>query len=190
MDRARRRGRAVRCKGGDLMPTRPPTLNERRRQRGALPSVPATAAAKFRGGRRWQKFRRWFRNGSPLCCDPFGDHERERRVAAATCVHHVVGLTIAPELGLDEDNCVALCMKCHAQVEQRERRGERTQQLFHGTEGGRGGVETWADPTEHRRPPESKNAAVLRRSPMPSNDLQTSRKISNDVHDSEGAFHG
>lgn len=37
----------------------------------------------------------------------------ERYLNKATCVHHIVELQENPELGLDPDNLVSLCNRCH-----------------------------------------------------------------------------
>lgn len=37
----------------------------------------------------------------------------ERRIGRAVCVHHIIELTDKPELGLDPDNLISLCGRCH-----------------------------------------------------------------------------
>ena len=70
---------------------------------------PVTAAMKFRSSARWQKFRAWYRSLHPLCerCEPGGITK------ASEEVHHVIPLSERPDLGLDEDNDLALCRECH-----------------------------------------------------------------------------
>ena len=179
---ARRAGRLT-------MPTRPPTLHERRRGRPALRER-TTAASRFRSSARWQRFRSWYLNANPLCCDPFGEHKREHRVAAARCVHHIAGLSTAPHLGLDEDNAAALCVKCHGQLEALERRGVQTQQLFHKGDGGRGGVDRHPKVLSHPRPPRSGFGDVPTDLPAASSIVQSSPPPSNDLHNHKGTFHG
>lgn len=96
---------------------------------GRRHSDPAlAAAARFRSSARWQKFRLWFSRKYPLCCDPLSEH---RGFPVPTQqVHHVIGLAIRPDLGLDEANCRPLCTRCHWRVERMERAGQATQHLF------------------------------------------------------------
>ena len=37
----------------------------------------------------------------------------DRIIARATQVHHIIHLEDAPELGLDDDNLEAVCIRCH-----------------------------------------------------------------------------
>ena len=172
------------------MPYAPPTLHQRRR--GTRPTAPVrtTAARKIRNSSRWQRFRKWFLNRHPLCCDPFGNHKRDGGPEAATCVHHIVGLVVAPDLAFDEDNAAALCTRCHAQIEVRERRGERTRQLFQGGKGVGARNASIAAVLSHPTLPESINAAVSAGYPPPSNAVQNSLANSPVLRDSTGGFHG
>jgi 5-methylcytosine-specific restriction endonuclease McrA len=83
-------------------------------------------AKRIRDSAQWQRFRKWFGERHPLCCDPFDTHE----VRAMDQVHHIVPIGERPELALVESNCAPLCTACHAQIEAMERRGESTQGLF------------------------------------------------------------
>jgi hypothetical protein len=85
-------------------------------------------AKRFRDSTRWQRFREWFKQRHPLCCDPFGDHAN--MLAAVAQVHHVLPLVERPDLGLEEENCRPLCTGCHATVERMERAGKATAALF------------------------------------------------------------
>lgn len=70
-----------------------------------------TAAQRGYGG-AWRKLRKAFLAAHPLCCDPFGIHAKEGRVALATDVDH-----IQPKRdgGADDwDNLRGLCHSCHS----------------------------------------------------------------------------
>ena len=86
------------------------------------------AAAALRSSSRWQKFRAFFRDRHPLCCDPFGAHIDDPRPVAQ--IHHVEPLAQRPDLALVEANCRPLCTACHGRVERLERAGTATQHLF------------------------------------------------------------
>jgi len=116
------------------MPTKPETLS-------TVPTSPSTydattrrddpalaLAASLRSGARWQRLRLWFRQRNPLCRDPFGFHAG--RPTPASQVHHIIGLTEAPQLAFKADNLASLCQRCHAQVEALERAGKPTAGLF------------------------------------------------------------
>jgi len=171
------------------MPYSPPTLNQRRRGRPALRER-TTAASRFRSSARWQRFRSWYLNANPLCEDIFGDHKRDGVIVSATDVHHVVSLATAPHLGLDEDNAAGLCVRCHAQIESRERRGVSTQMLFTRGDGGRGGVDRHPKVLSHPRPPRSGFGDVPTDLPAASSIVQSSPPPSNDLHNHKGTFHG
>lgn len=99
---------------------------ERRRQ-----ADPALRLSKqIRNSARWQRFRQWFRQAHPLCCDPFKHHKRMGQVVAIEQVHHILGLTERPDLAFDEENCAPLCGACHAKVEGMARAGKPTAHLF------------------------------------------------------------
>jgi hypothetical protein len=66
---------------------------------------------------RWRRFRTWFLSRHPLCADPFGNHKRVGETIQAVQVHHLAGVHDRPDLGMDEDNCQAVCTTCHAQIE-------------------------------------------------------------------------
>ena len=55
----------------------------------------------------WQRWRAWFLRRHPLC------HDCSPRVVPAVEVHHRKKISEAPELRMDEDNCLALCRPCH-----------------------------------------------------------------------------
>lgn len=63
-------------------------------------------------GYRWQRLRRMFLAAHPLCADPFGDHQRDGVVVAATDVDHIVPRTRGGTD--DESNLQQLCHSCHS----------------------------------------------------------------------------
>ena len=63
----------------------------------------------------------------PLCVDPFREHEGPEPVES---VHHVKPLKDYPELAFVTANLRSLCDSCHNQIEQLERSGKPTQNLF------------------------------------------------------------
>ena len=65
-----------------------------------------------------------------MCCDPFGDHEREDVVVPTEQVHHIEPVGDNPDRALDESNCAALCASCHDRVSKMECRGEDAKGVF------------------------------------------------------------
>lgn len=84
--------------------------------------------ARIRSTAAYQRHRAVFRARNPLCCDPLGYHRGFPEPMAH--MHHVIPMAERPDLALDSDNCRALCVRCHAEIERRERAGERTAGLF------------------------------------------------------------
>lgn len=80
---------------------------ERDRRRHSAPD-------RFRSGRKWKKFSRWFRARHPLC-------EICGRVTEV--VHHVQSVADRPDLALVESNCQALCNRCHSRLEREIQKG-------------------------------------------------------------------
>ena len=123
--------------GYPSMPTKAPihgskTKSEQHRaydrQRASNPTL--AAAARIRSSARWQALRDWYRHSHPLCADPFGDHNRERRTVAAAQVHHIEPLVKRPDLAFDPENLAGLCCGCHRRIEQMIRTGKPTGELF------------------------------------------------------------
>ena len=85
---------------------------------------------RIRHSRRMSAFARRFRTAHPLCCDPFGEHEKDGVSRLTNQMHHVKPLEAHPELAFVEDNCRPLCTGCHARIEAMERRGLSTEALF------------------------------------------------------------
>lgn len=59
--------------------------------------------------RRWRRFRIVYLQQHPLCVD----HLAQGLVAAATEPHHIIRLSLRPDLKYDENNLMALCGDCH-----------------------------------------------------------------------------
>lgn len=70
------------------------------------------SAAKRGYDKRWQRLSKWYLDGCPSCQD-CGE--------LATEVHHIIKISVRPDLRLDEANCMALCRACH---QRRTARGE------------------------------------------------------------------
>ena len=85
-------------------------------------------AARIRGSRLWGKVRANFRLANPLCCDPFGHHKLGPEPMYD--VHHVLPLATHPHLAHSDENLRPLCRACHNEVEQMERSGKPTPELF------------------------------------------------------------
>ena len=68
----------------------------------------------FYSSARWRKFRKWFLAQHPLCADIFGFHLEASATVAAAEVDHILDRKANPYLAFDEDNCRALCKKCHS----------------------------------------------------------------------------
>ncbi|MBK1816521.1 HNH endonuclease [Luteolibacter yonseiensis] len=71
----------------------------------------------IRNSSRWQKVRSLKVAASPLCEDPFGDHERKRSTATAQQVHHIAGLRERPDLAFTMSNLMSVCTACHSGLE-------------------------------------------------------------------------
>lgn len=98
---------------------------------------PALAlAARIRNTAQWQKVRALHRQLSPLCCDPFGEHNGMPFPNQTS--HHILPLATHPHLAYHLANLAPLCTACHARVERIERNGDSTAALFTArvTEGG------------------------------------------------------
>lgn len=65
----------------------------------------------------WQRTRAAFLAEHPVCADC----AERGRVTVAVDVHHVVKLSVRPDLKHDFDNLMALCKRCH---QARTRKGE------------------------------------------------------------------
>ncbi len=85
---------------------------------------PLAIAGKIRRSRKWTEYRLFFLQKFPLCCDPFGEHEKIGYVAPAETAHHVLGVAERPDLAFEETNIKPLCNHCHGLVEQAIRRSD------------------------------------------------------------------
>lgn len=74
-------------------------------------------AKRIRSTQAWRKARKAKLGIDPLCEDPFGEHAKFGATVPAQEVHHVEGLTQAPEKALDLCNLQSLCRRCHARIE-------------------------------------------------------------------------
>jgi 5-methylcytosine-specific restriction endonuclease McrA len=121
------------------MPNKPPT-HERRLARTGRRHVdghsqdgttdPVVRA--IRNSARYKRFIAIARRRAPLCCDPFGYHAKDGITQPTHQIHHIIGLALDAGLAYDLSNCVGLCTRCHAMIEQRVRAGERTAYMFDG----------------------------------------------------------
>jgi 5-methylcytosine-specific restriction protein A len=75
---------------------------------------------------RWRLLRMSHLVRQPMCCDPFGEHEREGRDQRATDVDHVVGRLERPDLEMVESNLQSLCKRCHSRKTRGEQLARRT----------------------------------------------------------------
>lgn len=88
------------------------------RARGASTYEMRRADATKRGyDRSWRKLRRQYLASNPMCADC----ERAGRTALAAELHHIAKVADRPDLRLDPDNVVGLCVPCH---HRRTARGE------------------------------------------------------------------
>lgn len=72
-------------------------------------------SARIRNSRRWKRVRAIVIASSPLCADPFGEHESQ--TVRAIDVHHIKPLASHPELAFALDNLMPLCRACHRRAE-------------------------------------------------------------------------
>lgn len=72
---------------------------------------------RIRSSARWQKVARMIRTAHPLCQDPLGIHAQKSETVSSAEVHHIKGLSEAPELAFVHSNLMALCSACHAKIE-------------------------------------------------------------------------
>ena len=93
------------------MPSKPPRLGQRAPQ-AKQPRLPDHREQSQKRGydSTWRALSKQVRMEEPLC----RHHLREGRVEAATCVDHIVPLSLSPELRLDRGNLQALCSRCHS----------------------------------------------------------------------------
>lgn len=115
------------------MPTRPPTYRppyaaaakaqtqrEYDRRRAADPRL--AAAAKLRSSQAWRQLAARFLAVHPIC--------GSCRAELASQVHHLEPVESRPDLALDWDNLVPVCVACHGVCNSRERQGAETASLF------------------------------------------------------------
>lgn len=91
-------------------------------------SAELAAAAEIRNTSQWQKVRKLHCAMYPLCCDPFGDHKQMPALNQQR--HHILPLVTHPHLAFTMSNIAPLCTRCHSRIEQMERAGQPTCQLF------------------------------------------------------------
>lgn len=70
------------------------------------------------------------RTRQPLCVDPLGLHSGWP--VPSQQVHHVLGADERPDLIFNLENCAALCVRCHSEIERMNKAGQPTVQLFAG----------------------------------------------------------
>jgi len=88
------------------------------RKRKADPAL--ALAAKIRSSGRWRKVSKQKLRRNPLCEDPLDTHGENTQTARQ--VHHVKGLREHPELAYELGNLMSVCTRCHAKLEEREKR--------------------------------------------------------------------
>jgi 5-methylcytosine-specific restriction protein A len=93
--------------------------SNRDRDRRRMAKKDTAQAARIRSSAAWQRVRRLQLARNPLCCDPFNNHQRTGNTVTGTQVHHIVGLSVRPDLALHMDNLVSVCTKCHSQLERK-----------------------------------------------------------------------
>jgi hypothetical protein len=94
-----------------------------RRSTGAL-----AQASALRRTTRWQKCREIQLYASPMCCDPFDEHQIEKQEVVAEQVHHKIAIVKNFDLCFDPNNHASVCTRCHARLESMEKAG-RTKEL-------------------------------------------------------------
>ena len=85
-------------------------------------------ADEARAKNRWIVFSKRFRELHPLCFDPYRTHYPAHE--ASQDVHHIIPFAERSELVYDEENCSALCSKCHRRVETADGAGRPAGRLF------------------------------------------------------------
>jgi len=103
------------------MPNKPPRLGQRAPQ-AKQPRLPDHREQSQKRGydSTWRALSKQVRNEEPLCRHCL----REGRVEAATCVDHIVPISIAPDLRLVRSNLQALCHACHTRKTRAEMLGQ------------------------------------------------------------------
>lgn len=84
-------------------------------------------ANSIRSSYLWQIVRDAYRRQNPLCVDPFNEHDGPEPVQS---IHHVKPLKDYPDLAFVDGNLRSLCSDCHGRIEQLERGGKPTQNMF------------------------------------------------------------
>ena len=97
--------------------------------RGRRKKDPALAEARrIRSSARWRKVRLLVLSDSPLCADPFRDHDKRGTTETAKQVHHIQGLASRPDLAFTWSNLMPVCTRCHARLEQEAKTPRHDQQ--------------------------------------------------------------
>jgi hypothetical protein len=86
------------------------------------------ASIKLRNSGRARRFRAWFINRHPLCCDPLGLHKG--LTVATRLNHHIEPAQLRPDLYFVEENNAPLCDTCHPAIEALVKKGKDTKPLF------------------------------------------------------------
>lgn len=81
----------------------------------------------MRNSGAWKRFVEWHKRRFPLCCDPFGVHDRPEPSEQR---HHIVPLRDDISKSLCAMNVAPLCTACHVRIEQMEKAGKPTTHLF------------------------------------------------------------
>ncbi len=84
---------------------------------------------KFRGSGRSKRFMYWHAARWPMCCDPFGHHERGGVSVLRADGHHVIHAR-ERETRLVERNVAPVCRACHNKITDMESNGTPTLHLF------------------------------------------------------------
>jgi len=83
---------------------------------------PAKIRRRFYGSKRWQLLRRMVLSENPICqCGEIDDATGKVCCRAASEVHHVIDVAVAPDLAYCLSNLVALSKPCHSRETARRR---------------------------------------------------------------------
>ncbi len=62
---------------------------------------------------RWLHVRARVRREEPLCRDPYGHHEADKRIVSTMEIDHIVPLRVDMSLAFVRSNLQGLCVLCH-----------------------------------------------------------------------------
>ena len=91
--------------------------------------TPVRLAKKAQHSKAWQDLRNNFIRKNPLCYNPFGAHDD---LTPGMEVHHIIPISLAPQLLMDTKNLAVLCRRCHKTADMLELRGLDTRGFFNG----------------------------------------------------------